>query len=54
MKHFSYWRLYDFWVEGLQVPDMYVDKIRFFLFGGVTVWKNPEEIGRIGLYENYS
>lgn len=54
MDHFTYWRLTDFWVEGLQVPDMYVDKIRFFLFGGVTVWKNPEEIGRITLYDNYN
>ena len=54
MEHFTYWRLTDFWVEGLQVPDMYVDKIRFFLFGGVTVWRNPDEIGRISLYENYS
>lgn len=53
MEHFTYWKLTDFWVEGLQVPDMYVDKLRFFLFGGVTVWKVPEEIGRISLYENY-
>lgn len=54
MEHFTYWRLTDFWVEGLQVPDMYVDKIRFFLFGGVTIWRNPDEIGKISLYENYS
>ena len=53
MDHFTYWRLSDFWVEGLQVPDMYVDKLRFFLFGGVTVWKVPEEIGRVTLYDNY-
>lgn len=52
MKHFTYWRLTDFWVKGLQIPDMYVDKLRFFLFGGVTVWKNPDDIGRISLYEN--
>lgn len=53
MKHFTYWRLSDFWVEGLQIPDLYVDRIRFFLFGGVTVWRNPDEIGKISLYENY-
>ena len=52
MPHFTYWRLSDFWVKGLQIPDMYVDKLRFFLFGGVTVWKNPDDIGRISLYEN--
>lgn len=52
MKHFTYWRLTDFWVKGLQIPDMYVDKLRFFLFGGVTVWKKPEDIGHVTLYEN--
>lgn len=52
MPKFTYWRLTDFWVKGLQVPDLYVDKIRFFLFGGVTVWKNPEDIGNTSIYEN--
>lgn len=52
MPRFTYWKLSDFWVRGLQVPDMYVDKIRFFLFGGVTVWKNPEDIGHFNIYEN--
>ena len=52
MPRFTYWKLSDFWVRGLQVPDMYVDKIRFFLFGGVTVWKRPEDIGHFNIYEN--
>ena len=52
MPKFTYWRLSDFWVKGLQVPDLYVDKIRFFLFGGVTVWKKPEDIGNTSIYEN--
>ena len=52
MPRFTYWKLKDFWVRGLQVPDMYVDKIRFFLFGGVTVWKHPEDIGNYSIYQN--
>lgn len=52
MPKFTYWRLSDFWVKGLQVPDLYVDKIRFFLFGGVTVWRKPEDIGNTSIYEN--
>ena len=51
-SHFTYWKLRDFWVTDLSIPDMYVDKIRFFLFGGVTVWRKPEDIGRISLYDN--
>lgn len=52
MKHFTYWKLKDFWVSGLSVPDMYMDRLRFFLFGGVTVWGKPEDIGKISIYEN--
>ena len=51
-KNFTYWKLADFWVSGLNIPDMYVDKIRFFLFGGVTVWRRPEDIGNVTIYEN--
>lgn len=51
-EHFTYWKLKDFWVKGLNIPDMYVDKLRFFLFGGVTVWRKPEDIGYMGIYEN--
>lgn len=51
-KHFTYWKLKDFWVKDLQVPDMYMDKLRFFLFGGVTIWRRPEDIGKVSIYEN--
>jgi len=51
-ERFTYWKLSDFWVSGLNIPDMYVDKIRFFLFGGVTVWRKPEYIGHTSIYEN--
>lgn len=53
-KHFTYWKLNDFWVKNLNVPDMYMDKLRFFLFGGVTVWRNPEDIGNVTIYENFN
>lgn len=51
-EHFTYWKASDFWITGLSVPDMYVDRIRFFLFGGVTVWRNPADIGNVSIYEN--
>ena len=53
-KYFTYWKLKDFWVSNLNVPDMYMDKIRFFLFGGVTVWRNPDDIGKRSIYENFN
>ena len=53
-KYFTYWKLRDFWVSNLNVPDMYMDKIRFFLFGGVTVWRNPADIGKVTVYDNFN
>ena len=52
-KYFTYWKLRDFWVTNLNVPDMYMDRLRFFLFGGVTVWRKPEDIGQRTIYENF-
>lgn len=51
-RYFCYWKLSDFWVSNLSIPDMYVDKIRFFLYGGVTVWRDPSYIGHKGIYDN--
>lgn len=53
-KYFTYWKLRDFWVSNLNVPDMYIDKLRFFLYGGVTIWRNPEDIGKVTVYENFN
>ena len=53
-KYFTYWKLRDFWVTNLDIPDMYMDKLRFFLFGGVTVWRSPHDIGKRTIYDNFS
>lgn len=53
-RYFTYWKLRDFWVSNLNVPDLYMDKLRFFLFGGVTVWRNPDDIGRVSIYDNFA
>lgn len=53
-KYFTYWKLKDFWVRDLTVPDLYMDKLRFFLFGGVTIWSAPEYIGKVSIYENFN
>lgn len=52
MKHFTYWKLSDFWVRDLSIPDLYADKLRFFLLGGVTVWRDPAKIGKVSIYDN--
>ena len=51
-KYFTYWKVKDFWIRDLQIPDMYCDQVRFLLLGGVTVWRKPEFIGKIDIYKN--
>lgn len=50
-KHFTFWQLRDYWSTS-QIPDKYADAIRFLLFGGVTVWSRPEDIGHVSIYDN--
>lgn len=52
MPHFTYWKASDMWISGNNVPDKYLDEIRFYLLGGVCVWRNPADIGNIAIYEN--
>lgn len=49
---FTYWKAADIWTNDTRLPDLYADRIRFFLLGGVTVWRRPEDIGRVTIYEN--
>lgn len=54
MPHFSYWRASEVMIsaEGRTVMHGAEDAIKSMLVNGVTVWKNPDEIGTIGVFEN--
>ncbi len=52
MPKFTYWKCSDVWVYGLDMSDEHMDEIRFFLMGGVTIWRKPEYIGTTSIYEN--
>lgn len=52
MPVFSYWKCSEVITSNLSAPDEYMDEIRFFLMGGVTVWRRPEDIGNVSIYEN--
>lgn len=52
-KHFCYWQINDLWICGtMQTPERYQRRIREILSRGVTVWKNPDEIGKVSIYDN--
>lgn len=53
MPKFSYWECSDMWLYSSSIPDAYMDMLRMLLFGGVTVWKNPADIGTTTITGNY-
>lgn len=53
MEHFCYWKVRDIWLECEGATGNHNDKILTDMFrAGVTVWKNPDEIGRVSIYDN--
>lgn len=50
-EHFTFWKLRDYWSTN-QIPDRFADQLRILLYGGVTVWKSPDDIGRVSIYDN--
>lgn len=54
MPHFSYWRASEVMLsaEGRTVMHDAEDAIKSMLVTGVTVWRNPDEIGTLGVFDN--
>ena len=53
MKHFTYWKASDIWVDDRQSSTNAVNKsIEAMFMNGVTIWSNPDEIGRVSIYAN--
>lgn len=53
MKNFTYWKAQDVWVNaGSGVTNTAQYAIQSILERGVTVWNDPDEIGKVGIYGN--
>ena len=53
MEHFSYWKATDVWLTGIDdAPEEAQDTIRYMLYNGVTAWRNPDDIGKVNIYDN--
>ena len=51
--HFTFWKAEDIWInDGSGVANAATNAIGQILMKGVTVWRNPSEIGTIGIYNN--
>ena len=52
-KNFTYWKAEDIWInDGTGVANVATNAIANILLSGVTVWKDPDKIGTIGIYDN--
>ena len=53
MRKFCYWKASDIWVDDRLSSTSDASKaIQRMFLEGVTLWKNPNEIGRVSVYDN--
>lgn len=53
MRNFTYWEVSDVWATGVDaVPEEALDAVRRMLHQGVTVWRDPDKIGKVSIYDN--
>ena len=53
MQHFTYWKAADAWVnDDKGTPNAVQLAIQAILLQGVTVWSDPDIIGRVSVYDN--
>lgn len=52
-KEFTFWKAEDIWInDGSGVANAATNVIGDILLKGVTVWRNPDKIGLVGIYDN--
>lgn len=52
-ERFCYWQASDVWMSGAgNVAERYQRTVKDILLRGVTVWKDPNDIGSVSVYDN--
>lgn len=52
MTHFTYWKLRETYVASAACPEAFKETIRGIFEKGVTVWRNPSDIGNVPMASN--
>ena len=53
-NEFTFWKAEDIWInDGSGVANVATNSIGNILMKGVTVWRNPDHIGTVGIYDNF-
>lgn len=54
MKRYTYWQCSELWLDSdTDILNSGKRHIRDLFLNGVTVWRNPADIGRTGIYDNW-
>ena len=54
MKHYTYWESSELWLDAdTHILDSGKRHIRDLFQNGVTVWRDPADIGKIGIHDNW-
>lgn len=52
MEYYTYWKFTDIYIENAACAESDKDTIRGIFSKGVTIWRNPDEIGTVMPYDN--
>jgi hypothetical protein len=52
MTKFTYWKLRESYITAAKCPELFKETIRGIFEKGVTVWRNPSDIGNVTLFDN--
>ena len=52
MTRFTYWKLKETYLVSSSCPEMFKATIRGIMEKGVTIWNNPDDIGKIDISDN--
>lgn len=52
MERFTYWKMHELYLSSSTCPEQYRMTIKGIFEKGVTVWRNPDDIGRIDYADN--
>ena len=51
-KYFAYWQMRDMWINSTKTPENAINDLRDLFARGVTLWRDPDKIGMVDLYDN--
>ncbi len=53
MRHFCYWKCRDIWIDDRKSSNNAAVTMLSTMFErGVTIWNNPDEVGKVSVYDN--